>query len=129
MDVPIATGEVHATRWDFLELIRQGAADILQPDAPVCGGVSEWLRVAHTASTFDLPVAPHWHADLHIHLAGAVDNCLPVEYFHLDQDIVNVERIFAERLQPRDGQLAIPDRPGHGIVLDEAAVERFALAP
>jgi L-alanine-DL-glutamate epimerase-like enolase superfamily enzyme len=128
VDVPIATGEIHATRWDFRALILRQAADILQPDAPVVGGVSEWLRVARTAQTFDLPVAPHWHADLHIHLAAAADNCLPVEYFHLDQDIVNVERIFAERLQPRDGRLPIPDRPGHGIVLDEEAVERFALS-
>ncbi|MCK9494395.1 MAG: hypothetical protein M0R75_02720 [Dehalococcoidia bacterium] len=24
------------------------------------GGVTEWMRVAHTASSSNLPVAPHW---------------------------------------------------------------------
>jgi L-alanine-DL-glutamate epimerase-like enolase superfamily enzyme len=81
--VPIATGEIHSTRWDFRDLIERRAADILQPDAGVIGGVSEWMKVAHAAATFALPVAPHWNADVHVHLAGASDNCLTVEYFRL----------------------------------------------
>jgi L-alanine-DL-glutamate epimerase-like enolase superfamily enzyme len=125
LDVPVATGEIHATRWDFRELITQRAADILQPDACVLGGVSEWLKVAHAAATFDLPVAPHWNADVHVHLAGAVANCLTVEYFLLEEDIYNFERLLAERLRPQNGLIKIPDRPGIGLVLDDAAVERF----
>src|SRR5262249_42010565 len=70
IETPVATGEIHQTRWDFRDLIERKSAAILQPDAGVLGGVSEWLKVAHAAATFDLPVAPHWHADLHIHLAA-----------------------------------------------------------
>ena len=128
LDIPVATGEIHATRWDFRDLIRQGAADILQPDAGVLGGVSEWLKVAHTAASFDLPVAPHWNADVHVHLAGAVANCLTVEYFLLEEDIYNFEQILTERLQPKDGMIPIPNRPGVGLVLDEAAVARYRVA-
>ena len=109
----------------FRDLIAQRGADILQPDAGVLGGVSEWLKVAHTAASFDLPVAPHWHADVHVHLAGAVDNCLTVEYFLLEEDIYNFERLLLDRLQPTDGLIQIPDRPGVGLVLDESAVERY----
>jgi L-alanine-DL-glutamate epimerase-like enolase superfamily enzyme len=125
LDVPVATGEIHASRYDFRDLISQRAADILQPDAGVLGGVSEWLKVAHTAASFDLPVAPHWHADVHVHLAGAVENCLTVEYFLLEEDIYNFERILTERLQPKDGYIQIPDRPGVGLALDEAAIARY----
>jgi L-alanine-DL-glutamate epimerase-like enolase superfamily enzyme len=125
LDIPVATGEIHATRWDFRDLIAQRAADILQPDAGVLGGVSEWLKVAHAAATFDLPVAPHWHADVHVHLAGAVQNCLTVEYFLLEEDIYNFERILADRLRPKDGLIPIPQRPGVGLVLDDSAVQRF----
>ena len=125
LEIPVATGEIHATRWDFRDLIAQRAADILQPDAGVLGGVSEWLKVAHTAASFDLPVAPHWHADVHVHLAGAVSNCLTVEYFLMEEDIYNFERILAERLRPKDGSIAIPQRPGVGLVLDDRAVERY----
>ena len=127
LDVPVATGEIHATRWDFRDLIAARAADILQPDACVLGGVSEWLKVAHTAASFDLPVAPHWNADVHVHLAGAVANCLTVEYFLLEEDIYNFERIVADRLKPKDGMIPIPDRPGVGLALDEAALAKYRI--
>jgi L-alanine-DL-glutamate epimerase-like enolase superfamily enzyme len=127
MAIPVATGEIHASRWDFRDLIATKAAQILQPDAGVLGGISEWMKVAHTAASFDLPVAPHWHADLHAHLVGAVSNALTVEYFFLDEDIYNFERILTERLTPSGGRLRIPERPGLGLVLDRAAVERFAI--
>lgn len=125
--MPVATGEIHASRWDFRDIITHRAARILQPDAGVLGGVSEWMKVAHTAASFDLPVAPHWHANLHIHVAGAVSNALAVEYFFLEEDIYNFERIVLERLTPSGGSIRIPDRPGLGLVLDEAAVERFTV--
>lgn len=125
--IPVATGEIHASRYDFRDLLAQRAARILQPDAGVLGGVSEWLKVAHTAASFHIPVAPHWHADLHAHLVGAVANGLTVEYFFLEEDIYNFERILRERLRSAHGQLRIPDRPGIGLVLDQDAVERYAV--
>ena len=128
LDLPVATGEIHATRWDFRDLIAQRAADILQPDAGVLGGISEWLKVAHTAASFDLPVAPHWHADVHVHLAAAVANCLTVEYFLLEEDIYNFERLLAERLRPKDGMIPLPQRAGVGLVLDDAAVARYRVS-
>jgi L-alanine-DL-glutamate epimerase-like enolase superfamily enzyme len=127
LEVPIATGEIHQTRWDFRALLERHGADILQPDAGVLGGVSEWLRVARAAEVFDVPVAPHWHADLHVHLAAAAPNCLTVEYFRLEEDIYNFERVLAARLQPRNGEIEVPERPGIGLVLDEDAVARFTV--
>ncbi len=127
VSMPVATGEIHATRWDFRDLISSRAARILQADAGVLGGVSEWMKVAHTAASFDLPVAPHWHANLHAHLVGAIPNGLTVEYFFLEEDIYNFERIVREPLAPSRGRIRIPDRPGLGLLLDEAAVERFAV--
>ena len=127
IETPVATGEIHQTRWDFRDLIESRAAAILQPDAGVLGGVSEWLKVAHAAATFDVPVAPHWHADLHVHLAAAVANCLTVEYFVLDEDIYNFERLLSERLRPKDGQIALPQKPGLGLSLDAEAVSRYTL--
>jgi L-alanine-DL-glutamate epimerase-like enolase superfamily enzyme len=125
LDWPVATGEIHGSRWDFRQLVERRAADILQPDAGVLGGISEWMRVAHAAATFDLPVAPHWHADLHVHLVAAVPNAITVEYFLLEEDIYNFERILSERLAPEDGVIPLPSRPGLGLVLDRDAVERF----
>jgi len=127
LDWPVATGEIHSTRWDFRALIEKRAADILQPDAGVIGGIGEWMRVAHAAATFDIPVAPHWHADVHVHLVAAVPNALTVEYFSLEEDIYNFERLLVDRLQPKDGLIPLRDRPGLGLELDRAAVERFRI--
>jgi L-alanine-DL-glutamate epimerase-like enolase superfamily enzyme len=126
--VPIATGEIHATRWDFRDLLLAHSADILQPDVAVVGGVSEWMKIAHTASSFGVPVAPHWNANLHIHLAAAVDNCLPIEYFDLEEDIFNVEKILSDRLVAIDGIIQVPRRPGVGLSLDFDAVGRYRMA-
>lgn len=127
LEMPVATGEIHATRWDFRDLITHQAADILQPDAGVLGGITEWLKVAHTAASFNLPVAPHWHANVHVHLAAAVYNCLTVEYFVLEQDIYNFERLVTPetRLRPQAGRLPVPQAPGLGIALDAQAIARW----
>ena len=123
---PVATGEIHATRWDFLELVRQRAASILQPDAGVCGGITEWRRIAAMAAAHDIPVAPHWLADLHVHLVASTPNATWVEYF-TDFSILNLGRLFSTRLEVKRGGLALPDRPGLGVELDNAAVERYSV--
>ncbi len=130
LEVPVATGEIHATRRDFRDLIEQRAADILQPDAGVLGGVTEWMKVARAAETFRLPVAPHWHANLHAHLAAAAPICITVEYFALEQDIYNFERLVTAetRLQPRDGRLHLSQRPGLGVELDDRMIASWAIA-
>jgi L-alanine-DL-glutamate epimerase-like enolase superfamily enzyme len=130
VETPIATGEIHQTRWDFARLIERRAADILQPDVGVVGGISEYLRIAHAAESFDLPIAPHWHANLHAQLAGAIPGTLTIEYFDLADDIYNFEALVTEetRLRVRDGQLVLGDRPGIGIEFDADAVSRHALS-
>jgi L-alanine-DL-glutamate epimerase-like enolase superfamily enzyme len=124
---PIATGEIEATRWGFQSIISERAADILQPDACVAGGVSEWIKIAHLASAFGLQVAPHWNADIHAHLAAAVSNCSVVEYFDIEEDVYNFDLILSEHLKIRNGWLEIPDRPGNGIVLDEKAIVQYQI--
>ena len=68
---PVATGEIHATLWEFQDLVRQRAASILQPDAGVCGGITELRRIAAMAESHDIPVAPHWLAEVHVHMVAA----------------------------------------------------------
>lgn len=125
----IATGEIAQTRWEFRELLEQEAAQILQPDAGVIGGVTEWIRVMRAAETFGVPVAPHWHANLHVHLAAASTNCIAVEHFALEKDLYNFELLVTPdtRLGFADGQLLISDRPGIGIEFDPSAIEKYAL--
>ena len=83
----------------------RGAAAILQPDAGVCGGITEWRRIAALAAAHDIPVAPHWLADLHVHLVGSTPNATWVEYFP-DFSVLNLGMLFLDRAGGR------PGRPG-----------------
>ena len=123
--VPIATGEIHQTRWDFLEIIEKEAASIIQPDAGVCGGITEFRRIAALAAAHSIPVAPHWLADLHVHLVAATPNATWVEFF-TGTDVLNLMAVFKTRLQVKNGGLALPQDPGLGVVLDEAAVVKYS---
>jgi L-alanine-DL-glutamate epimerase-like enolase superfamily enzyme len=126
--IAIATGEIEATRWGFAQLLREHAAHILQPDACVAGGISEWRRIAALAAAHDIPVAPHWHANLHAQLAAATPSCITVEYFALDEGIYNFERLVANPLTIDNGRITLGDETGIGVELDWDAVARHAIA-
>ncbi len=124
-ETPIATGEQECTRWGFRDLIEHRAADILQPDVTVAGGVSEWMKIAALASAYDLPVASHYFHDIHVHLMAAIPNALMAEYFPLDLDIMVFDAVVKEPLKPEKGYLPVPQRPGLGMELIEEKLERY----
>ena len=123
---PVATGEIHATRWEFAQLVQEKAASILQADAGVCGGITEWRKIAAMAASNNISVAPHWLAELHIHMVGSTPNATWVEYFP-DFSVINIGRLFRTGLEVRPGGLALPERPGLGIELDDTAVTRYSV--
>ena len=122
---PVATGEIHQTRWDFQEILDKEAAAILQTDAGVCGGITEFRRIAALASARGVTVAPHWLADLHVHLVASTPNATYVEFF-TDTEVLNLMEVFKTRLEIKGSGLALPQEPGLGIALDEAAIDRFS---
>lgn len=126
-DIPIATGEIEATRWGFAQLVNQHAAHILQPDACVAGGISEWRRISALAAAHDIPVIPHWHANLHAQLAAATPNCAAVEYFAPREGIYNFEQLVTNPLMVEDGRITLDRTPGIGIELDWDAVSHHAI--
>lgn len=124
--ITVATGEIGTGRWHFKEILDKGAAQILQADALVCGGVSEWRKIAATAASYGATVCPHWFHDLHVHLVAATSNARYVEFFPDDQ-VLNFRRLIDTQLAQRNGALVLPKTPGLGFRFDEKAVERYSL--
>jgi L-alanine-DL-glutamate epimerase-like enolase superfamily enzyme len=124
--VAVATGEIEAGRWRHQELLEKRAAMILQSDAAVCGGISEWRRIAAMAAGFGVSMCPHWFHDLHVHLVAATQNAGFVEYFS-DDRVLNFRRLVDTQLQFADGNLVVPRTPGLGFGFDDAAVDRYAV--
>lgn len=126
--VPISGGEVFTRRQSFTVWIERCAFDIVQPDVTKVGGLSEQRRIAWMAAEHNLKVVPHgWNtavglaADLQF--ASAIPRTDLVEYLdgsaYIDELVAEPWRIDA------DGMLVIPEVPGIGVALDEAAVRRY----
>ena len=123
--ITIASGEIEVGRWRFRELVEAGGAEILQADAAVCGGISEWRRIAAHAGSCGVTVSPHWFHDLHAPLVAATPNARYVEYFPDDQ-VLNFRRLIDHQIEHRGGHLQLRQSPGLGFTFDEAAVSRYA---
>jgi L-alanine-DL-glutamate epimerase-like enolase superfamily enzyme len=123
--VNVATGEIAVGRWYHKELLDKGGAEILQTDAAVCGGITEWRRIAATAASYGVTMCPHWFHDLHAHLVAAVPNGRYVEFFPDDQ-VLNFRRLIDTQLEHKDGDLLLPQTPGLGFAFDEKAVKKYA---
>ncbi|GAA3058582.1 MULTISPECIES: L-talarate/galactarate dehydratase [Actinomycetes] len=115
LDTPIATGEMLASVTEHERLIAARACDIIQPDAPRVGGITQFLRLAGLAHHAGLTLAPHFAMEIHLHLAAAYPTEPWVEHFDW------LDPLFEERLEIADGRMLVPDRPGLGITLSEQA--------
>ena len=117
--LPIAAGENLRTLWDFRHLIATGGVTFPEPDVTNCGGITSFMKIAHLAEAFNLPVTSHGAHDITVHLLAAVPNrsYLEAHGFGLDQYI-------GESLTIRDGLAVAPDRPGHGISFDWKGLEK-----
>jgi L-alanine-DL-glutamate epimerase-like enolase superfamily enzyme len=126
IDIPVATGEHEYTKYGFKDLIVAGGADIVQPDVGRVGGVTEWMKVAHLAHAFNLPVAPHAVQLVHLHLACCTPNLKVVEYLGVSEE---TDRLFYTDIpEPKDGMWSpFPDRPGLGLELNPRAIERYGV--
>jgi L-alanine-DL-glutamate epimerase-like enolase superfamily enzyme len=122
--VPIATGEIGYGRWYHRELLEQGGAAILQTDAVVCGGISEWRRIAATAASHGVVMCPHWFHDVHAPLVASTPNARYVEYFWDDQ-VLNFRKLIDKQLAHRDGRVVLHQTPGLGFDFDEQSVARY----
>ena len=113
LDTPIATGEMLASVAEHVRLIDARACDIIQPDAPRVGGITQFLKLATLADHAGLQLAPHFAMEIHLHLAAAYPREPWVEHFDW------LDPLFEERLETREGRMLVPDRPGLGITLSE----------
>ena len=123
-DIPIATGENEYTRWGFRDLIEARAADIINADAQVLGGITEFRKVADLASAYEIPVAPHGSQGVHVHLVAAIPNGLIVEYYEKNTNPLE-GMMFDQSLELVNGQVSPPKRPGLGVELNEKALEPY----
>jgi len=119
--IPVAVGESLYSPPQFRDYLQRGACSIVQVDVARIGGVTPWLKTAHLAETFNIPVCPHFLMELHVALCCAVPNARWLEY------IPQLDDITSQRMTIEDGFARPSAAPGLGIAWDFAAIERLTV--
>lgn len=129
--VPIAAGESEFTRFDFVDVVDRGLADVLQPDLAICGGPTEGRRIAALAESHQLELAPHcWGSALSfaagVSLAFASPAARIIEYSLGANPFLH--DLFPTAPLPVGGVVAPPEAPGLGCEPSRDAFEEYRVA-
>lgn len=133
--IPIATGERMFSKWQFKTLLKDGYADIIQPDVSHAGGITECKKIISMAEAFDVAAAPHCplgpialaaclQVDATCHNAFIQEQSLGIHY-NQGSDLLDY---LADKtvFHYKDGYVDIPSKPGLGIEINEAHVRKMA---
>lgn len=115
---PIATGENLRTLWEFRSLIVAGGVSFPEPDVVNCGGITAFMKIAHLAEAFSLPVTSHGVQDVSIHLMAALGNRSFMEVHDF-----GLQRYMRQPMTLREGLAQAGEAPGHGVDFDWQALQ------
>jgi L-alanine-DL-glutamate epimerase-like enolase superfamily enzyme len=120
----VAAGEYAGDLYEARRLCDSDAVDCLQLDVSRVGGITEWLRGAAVAASYNLQVSGHCGPHLHAHVAAATPNLRHIEWFH---DHVRIEDLlFDGTLDPTGGTITPRDDAiGHGLTFRDDVAEQY----
>lgn len=142
LPMAIAGGETWRTRFEFTDFLARRAVDYAQPDVGMTGGISELHHIAMMANAFGIQVAPHvWGSPIMIaatlHVAATLPPSPPARepqpflqepVMEFDQTPSPIrETLCGAPIAQHDGFVAVPDDPGLGVQVDEAALNRLCV--
>jgi galactonate dehydratase len=120
--LPIATGERLYSAQQFRDLFPMRVVDVIQPDINQCGGLLEVKKIASTAESYNVLVAPHNVGGIlttvaTLHLLATLRNGKTLEHFNdfADSEVKKAGTPYPEVV---DGFFSLPDGPGWGVEID-----------
>jgi L-alanine-DL-glutamate epimerase-like enolase superfamily enzyme len=100
------------------QLIEQRAVDVLN----IHGSINDALKIGWLASEHGIPVAlGNSDFEIGVHIAAALPEVTWLEYSFLSYN-----HLLEKPIEFQDGYALLPERPGHGLRLDESARSEFA---
>ncbi len=127
--VPICVGENLFLRWGFRDVLEQQAVDIIMPDIPKCGGLSECRRIAAMADTYYVAFSPHnvcgpLGTMASAHVCASVPNFQILEWHWVDRPHWH-ELALVDQPIIQQGAVVLTDKPGIGFEINEEAVKKY----
>lgn len=131
VETRIACGEEDTTHWGFARLMEDARVDVVQPDVTRAGGISEMVKIAHQADLRGVEMVPHsWSTGIikaaSLHVIGAMSQATFFEYCVQETELNQL--LTVERFPLVDGMVALPNKPGLGVEVDEDVVRRFRIS-
>lgn len=131
--IPLATGERDHTIWEMIPYLHERCIDILQPDVAHTGGITQMKKIAVLAEAYHVPLAPHCTtsplgASASLHVAASIP-------FLLIHETAPGAITWGEQFSrkswsvDKDGFASLPQGPGLGVEMDEAAMAKVAADP
>lgn len=139
----LASGEHESSEESFRDLIASGGVDVVQMDVCCQGGFAMGQRLFGAVERAGLKFAFHsWGTLLEVVAAAQLGACWSAETvewleypLHSNQGRVGMypfslaDEILREPLQLEKGDLVLPDGPGLGVEVNEAAVDKYPWIP
>jgi mandelate racemase len=119
LSTPIQIGENFSLTAAMQTALDAKACDLVMPDLERIGGVTGWRSAAALAALRKVPMSSHLYPETSAHLLALTPTAHFLEYMDW------ADKIVVDPLQIIDGHAVIPERPGHGIVWDHKAVEKY----
>jgi galactonate dehydratase len=131
--VPLATGERDRTIWEVMPYLQHNAIDILQSDVGHCGGITQLKKIATLAEAYHVPMAPH-NTCSELGLSASLHVSASIPLFLIQEGYIDghiMPKGVARRSweQDKDGYASLPQGPGLGVEMDEAAMAKVAADP
>ncbi|WP_297335198.1 mandelate racemase/muconate lactonizing enzyme family protein [Algoriphagus sp.] len=127
--IPIAAGESEYTAFDVRDMIAEKALDVIQPDCAIIGGITEAMRVAQLAHTYQLELAPHCWGSAFSFMAGVsvafASPAANVIEFSLGGNPMMYDLVEEKISVDERGMLSQPTRPGLGLTPNWDFVNEF----
>ena len=102
-------------------MLEQRSIDIVMVDLMRVGGLTQWMKVAHMAEAFNMPVVSHLAPEVLIHGLAAVPNGLSLEHMPWSFPL------FQAVPEPAGGMIAVPQAPGLGLAFDDERLAASAI--
>jgi mandelate racemase len=121
LSLPVQIGENFSLPSGMQAALNAKACDLVMPDLERIGGVSGWLEAAALAAKRKIKMSSHLYPETSAHLLAVTPTAHFLEYVDW------ADKVVQEPIRIVDGEAVIPERPGHGMVWDKAAVEKYRI--
>ena len=122
LDTPVAAGEYHYGIEPFRTQLERRSIDIVMVDLLRAGGITQWMKAAHLAEAYNLPVVTHLATEVLMHCLAACPNGLYVE--HMPWTFA----MFNEEPEVVGGEIVLPQSPGLGLSFNDDNLKKYAVS-